>query len=490
MKSFGEVDELAQELLRYNKKANKQEPSDPIGDFSKKIMNAINQMIKELSEKSGTEIMRFILEICFLLFLILLARIPVSILIYLGRSVFDILSSPLNRIFFVIWRFILEFAYVILSIVFFIRIFDSRYLKKKNQVKVTKEESIFSEHPKIEEICESFIRIGVFFLKFMAILLLFGVSIYLIGMTIIIGIIFYLISQGVTYFGIYMVMGALFLLGCIFFSILYHFVIDKKTSNFGLIASIVISILLLGGGCAIATFEVSDTEFINGVPNDLKIEVLTEELSMTKDTVFIGNIAHYNVDNSLSTVKVEYEYYPIGTTMSTNVKKVGNYVYLKWNLQKIHINMELLKHMIKDLKEKKVYNYYIEPTIQITANEDNIARIRKNRQKYYQNETNYNSCNFVRTYTVEMIRESYDQKDIIVVLSEYLEDDLATVHLKKEWANNLELGKAYEFTFQTFQQYIDTDIEDIFEENEVINIKQTDKIGIEQRQDYSCTLFY
>ena len=285
-------------------------------------------------------------------------------------------------------------------------------------------------------------------------------------------------------------MFSLFTLGMILFCLLYNFVIDKKTNGVLLFINLFVSMVLLGGGCVLATFEVSETEFINGVPNDLQTETLTEELSMTKDTVFIGNIAHYNIDNNLSTVKVEYQYYPLGTTMSTDVKKDGNFVYLRWNLQKIHVSMDLLNHIVHDLKEKKVYNYYIEPTIFITANEENIEKIRNNRQKYYENEKNYTSCNFVRTYTVEMIKEIAGEKEYVVVLSEYLEDDLVSVHLKKEWASNLEVGSAYEFTFQTFQQYIDTDIEDVFRENEVVGVKKTDKVGIEQRQDYACTIFY
>ena len=212
---------------------------------------------------------------------------------------------------------------------------------------------------------------------------------------------------------------------------------------------------------------------------------------MTKDTVFIGNISHYKVDNSLKTVVVEYMYYPLGTTMSTDIRKNGNFVYLRWNLKRIHVSMDLLHHMINDLKEKKVYNYYIEPTIMITASEENIARIRSNRSKYYESEKNYNPCNFVRTYTVEMVKESQDVLDeYIVVLSEYLEDDLETIHIKKSLAESLEVGSSYEFTFQTYEQYVDTDIEDIFKENEIVGIKKTEKQGMEQRQDYTCTLFY
>ena len=102
----------------------------------------------------------------------------------------------------------------------------------------------------------------------------------------------------------------------------------------------------------------------------------------------------------------------------------------------------------------------------------------------------YSACEFTRTYTVEMIKSSLNENEKLVVLSQYLEDDLETIHLKNTFANDLEIGNQYEFTFKTYQTYIDTDISDIFALNEVISVKKTDKVGLEQRQDVSCTIFY
>ncbi len=498
--SFGEVDELANELLKTYKSPHKKDSSDPIGDFSRKVITTIENFASDFSKKSNKEIMEFVIELGVLILFIIICHFPVSLLINLGRDIFNVFTNPINRIFFAIWKFVLEFTYAIVSIFVFLVIFENRYLKPKEKVKtkpkakkeeLKQEKKQFQIHENsIRNIGEWIIKIGVFFLKFFSIFLLFGITLYLIGMGIILFLCCYLLIQGVTYYGIYLVMLSFFFLGMIFFSLLFRFVIDKKIQKTHFLVGFLLSIFLLGCGCILATIEVTETEFINGVPNDLNTEVLTEELTMTKDTIFIGNIAHYNIDNSLETIRVYYEYYPLGTTMSTAVRKNGNFVYLRWNLQRIHISKELLFHMIHDLKEKKVYNYYIEPTIIITASEENIAQIKKNRQTYYSKENNYTSCEFVRTYTIEMIRDTKEEQEQIVVVSQYLEDDLATLHLKKEWADTLEVGSTYEFTFKTYQRYIDTDIESIFEENEIISMKKTDKVGIEQRQDNSCKKYY
>ena len=47
-----------------------------------------------------------------------------------------------------------------------------------------------------------------------------------------------------------------------------------------------------------------------------------------------------------------------------------------------------------------------------------------------------------------------------------------------------------EFTFKTYQAYIDTDIENVFDENEVVSVKKTDKTGVQQIQEDGCSIFY
>ena len=506
--SFGDIDELADELLKaYKVKVPKND--DPIGNFANKVVKIIDRLIQDFSKKSPKEIAQFVIEIFLILLLIGLCHIPVSMLVDLGSNVFNILSSPLNRIFYTVWSFVLEFAYCILAIVVFVRIFNYRYLQKVSIEEEKKEEPKEykkKEKPKKEKVIEEvrvekgksgltsfsefIIKIGVFFLKFLAICILFGVSMYLIGMAVVLAICIYLLVQGITYFGFYLVMLSLFILGMIFFWSLFNFVLDRKNHGLRLAVSLLVSFTLLGVGCGIATLEVAETEFINSPPSDITTEVMQEELVMNEDTIFIGNVSDYVVDDSLENVLVEYRYYPLGNKMATNIHKEDDFVYLDWSLEKIYLRQELLSHFINDLKEKKVYNYYIEPTIVITANEQNIETIKENRQKYYQNETNYSSCDFVRTYFVEMIKESDDGEDYTVVLSEYFSDDLTTVRLDKNIANNLQVGFYYEFTFKTYQAYIDTDIENIFDENEVVSVKETDKVGVNQIQQDSCSIFY
>ena len=87
VESFGDIDELADELLRAYK-INVKKDKDPIGDFSKKVIQTINQLVDDFSEKSSEEILRFIVEIFIILFIIGICHIPVGMLVNLGKDIF------------------------------------------------------------------------------------------------------------------------------------------------------------------------------------------------------------------------------------------------------------------------------------------------------------------------------------------------------------------------------------------------------------------
>ena len=283
---------------------------------------------------------------------------------------------------------------------------------------------------------------------------------------------------------------SLFFLGVLFFWVLFNFVLDRDSKIRKMLFTIIFNFVLLGVGCGIAGIEIKDTEYINSPPSDLQTDKLSVELTMNKDTVFIGNISDFKIDENMVNVNVDYIYYPLTTTMSTNVTKKDEYVYLNWNMKNIYLKSEFINHFVADLSQKKVYNYYIEPTIVITSNEKNIKRIKENRQKFYQSEKNYTSCEFVRTYYVVMEKEMKDKDKISLVLLDNTDESFKTVQVKRSIAKDIEEKNYYEFTFLTYQAYIDDDIEDLFFHNEIKSIKKTDKKLEEQRQDKACTIFY
>lgn len=485
VKDFGDVVELAKSLIKEYEQKNYKE-NDIIGNFSKKVFNYGERFFELLSEKDTKELIKILIEIVIVIFLISLCHIPVSILEELGKSVFYILSSPVNHIFYVIWKVVLELAYLALSILAFGKFIGRRYF---NEESPKKEEKVLKKE-KHNNIGLSLIKLAVIFFKFLAIMVLFGISMYLMGMGLILGICLYLIIHGVTYFGLYLVMVSLFILGIIFFKLLFDFVLDHKFRGSKILVSLISCFIFLGFGCALATNEVANTSFINQNPPNLKMETLNEEIPFTNNIILVGNISDYVIDNNINNIVVMYNYYPIGTKMSTKITKEENEVYLNYKYDEIKISKELINQMLLDLKEKKIYNYYLEPQIIVKSNEENINNIKKNRQKYYHNNKEYLTCEFVRTYKVLDIIKGSKEDYSYITLSSFLDDDIYTAKIKNNLINNLLVDNYYEFTFQTYQSYIDTDIDDVFKDSNVIKITKTDKLPNEQINDNSCRVFY
>ena len=492
VKIFGEVDEIADVIIKdYYKKNYK--GNDIVTNFSKKIMDYGERFFAFLSKKDTSELIKILIEVIIVIFLIALCHIPISILEELGKSVFYILSSPLNKIFYVIWKVVLELAYLALALLAFGKFIGMRYLNdetKVNSVKVKVKVPVKKYVNRENTISYSFIKVGVVFLKFLAILILFGISAYLMGMGLVLGICLYLLIKKVTYFGLYLVMLSLFILGILFFEILFDFVLDHKFRGSKIIISLICCFLLLGFGSVLAVNEVASTSFINQNPPNLTMETLSEEIPYTSNLILIGNIGDYVVDNSLTNIIVMYNYYPIGRKMSTKITKNKNEVYLNYKYDEISISKELIEQMLKDLKEKKIYNYYLEPQIVIKANEDTINLIKKNRQNYYHSIKEYLSCEFVRTYKVLDIITSTKEDYSYVTLTSFSDDDIYTTKLKNNLVSNILVDNYYEFTFQTYQSYIDTDIEEVFRDANVIKINKTDKLPGEQIDDNTCRVFY
>ena len=86
---------------------------------------------------------------------------------------------------------------------------------------------------------------------------------------------------------------------------------------------------------------------------------------------------------------------------------------------------------------------------------------------------------FTRTYKVLNIYPDDDYDYVNVTLSLF-QAGLETVRIPRKY--NLEVGKSYEFTFYTYKVFDDT-IKNIFKESTLTEVKETDKVGLGQRQD-------
>ena len=96
------------------------------------------------------------------------------------------------------------------------------------------------------------------------------------------------------------------------------------------------------------------------------------------------------------------------------------------------------------------------------------------------------SCQFTKTYRVEKIIESNDEEYLHVTLTEFQKEGAETVTIPREINNNIEEGKYYEFTFSSNQEDLSEDMNNIFENTEVLSIVETEKTGLDQIQEKVC----
>ena len=127
VKELGDFNEIVSDLLAAYKV--KQKESNVLNRFINKISSGFNYILNELSNKSGKDILKFVIEICLIIFLILIFKIPFLIIKDLGWNIFNGLTSPISNIFYGIWSFIVELSYFILAVILFIKIIERRYFQ-------------------------------------------------------------------------------------------------------------------------------------------------------------------------------------------------------------------------------------------------------------------------------------------------------------------------------------------------------------------------
>ena len=127
VKELGDFNEIVNDLLAAYKV--KQKDTNYIKKFINKISQGLDYILNELSNKSGKDILKFVIEIALIILIICIFKIPFLIVKDLGWNIFTSLSSPISDIFYGIWSFIIELSYFIMAIVLFIKIIEKRYFK-------------------------------------------------------------------------------------------------------------------------------------------------------------------------------------------------------------------------------------------------------------------------------------------------------------------------------------------------------------------------
>ena len=501
VKELGDFNEIVSDLLAAYKV--KQKESNVLNRFINKISSGFDYILNELSNKSGKDILKFVIEICLIIFLIMILKIPFLLIKDLGWHIFNGLASPIADIFYGIWSFIVELSYFILAVILFIKIIERRYFqgfsekiadeleentKKKrknvNKESIKEQEEVEVIPKKKTGIVDMIASICIWFIKLIVALCLFGVICYLIAMAFVLGLGIYLLIQGVTYFGILILLLALFLAGILLLELGIYFLFNKKIKAGHILAKVITVVLLTGIGLALSTVEIANTEIIYN-NNYEETKTVTKEIEVSDNLALYG---HYNVliDESLTdTIRIEYVYPDIDSLeVSIALNNYDNGYYLDERVSNLSWNKKRLEQVIEDLKDKKIYvnDFRIEKNVYMSTKTKELLF----ENKKVNNDDNNVIYEFTRTYNVRNIEGSNDEAYLYLTLRQFQFEKLATIRVPRSMASDVEVGNDYEFTFR--YHYPSTEIEndtieELFLKCDLISIKYTDKVGLEQIQE-------
>lgn len=504
VKELGDINEIANDLLQAYKVKPKE--SNYLNRFINKVSQMFDYFLNELSNKSGKDILKLIVEICLIIFLIMIFRIPFLLVKDLGWNIFEGLASPISNIFYGIWSFIVEASYFVLAIILFIKIIEKRYFQgfsekivneiedeqpKKKKVKTNKKEETKEEPVMVKEvpqkrtsIIDMITNICILFLKFIVIMCLFGVICYLIGMTFALGIGIYLLIKGVTYFGLLILLIALFQSGILLLELGINFVLNKRMKRGHILAEIITIVILTGVGLSLGTIEIANTEIIYD-SSYTETKKVTKEIEVSENLALYGNY-DIIIDNTLENkIIIEYIYPDINNIeVSISLNYYDNGYYLDERVNNLSWNKEMLNQLIEDLKDKKIYVNNFDIKKNVYMSEETKELLFKNKE--INNNDNDTIYEFTQTYNVRNIEESNNDAYLYLTLRQFEAEEVTSVRVLRSLAKNIEIGNNYEFTFR--YNYSNTNLKEgsiaeIFEKCNLVSINYTDKIGVEQVQE-------
>ena len=421
VESMGNIDELARDLLSAYKIKN---PGDKTRDTFNTIadgcIHVFERIIDTFAHKSFQEILRFIFEICFIFLIIAICKLPFEIIESLGRNAFYALGGSTFRVLSNIWECILEFVYLVFAILFFIKIFESRYLDDfrgeiRTSSKETKKEDVITgkkqkkseeeleeqkkeRPPKIKKervreersfsVIDSLVDLCMLFIKFIAFFILIGVAFYVVGMSLTIGLSLYFVVKGVFYFGIYLILLSLFVLGIIAFIYLFNFIFNHKNKVGVLFIISLICFVILGIGVGVCAIEFASTTIIyNEEIEKNATESFTFE--MTDNLVLSRNVSEENIkiDNSLG-MKIQFEYkyndtyYNIEVNPKITKSKGYEVLHYWYHLKNFTYSKKHLDKFLEDLKNKTIYIFNEKVDITITMSQETYDKLIANEKKY------------------------------------------------------------------------------------------------------------
>jgi len=388
VKDFGDIDELAKEILKAykinpkytEKNKNVKEVIDDCDSLikrgAKKMANFTKEVYNDFKKNNNDLTVELIFEILIkvliLLVIFALLRLPFELINALGRGILDIAFYPLDEVLMALWEVIIFLLYgvccVLISIAMFKNYFNNSNNDKTSKKKVgsKKEVKEISKKAENKESKDSTVNVigkilKVIFQIFTVTCLLVPLWFVNIGIVVAIILSIYYLCLGINTIGILLCTIGLFILFSHISSIFNSIAFNHKKIHF---YPFLISLILIVVGFLLTLHTVFEIEYIQTIPsNNFEVNKIEYEFDVNKDTKIYAHNIEYIVDNTVENgkVKIEVEHY----NDLTNV----NYYKETHNEEYDYINIYIIDNLnynsgwkvynliIDNLKDDKIYKY-------------------------------------------------------------------------------------------------------------------------------------
>ncbi len=429
-------------------------------NFLRSILDIITKTVYMFKAMSFKQIIGCIISMFILALILLIFRIPFSLIEEGFRDVIYSLLTNIRaqKIVMGLFCFILDIIYYALYILVYVYIYKLAFLDKYEFVdKVEKKTLITNETDTVSEKHESvkeviitnkeshenslFKLLGTLalgFIKFLTIVFSFPIIFILIILFFFIVFALYFMLEGIFFFGI--------LLGLIFAAILViwflvlvsSFIFNKKVSFKKMLLVFLISLIGLGISSGITVLEISKLNYKSDVLVDAEEKNVTFEKSMS-ESLYIDMYNHYGnllyeENETLDNVLIEVHYYgkmyKIDLLESKDVIDFDIYYSDEFDRTKF-----MFKTIKDGLKKREIYNLdkILRYDIKIKANSKNINKIKQNTISYWESvreKEREDSCNsynisildYENRYN-ELLEENEYLKERIDILEEEIREN-------------------------------------------------------------------
>lgn len=365
-----------------------------LSDFTKKIMSDMKSSGQEWTIERFFEAL---IKIIIFLLSCALLKLPFYLIESLGIVILGTLFHPFDYVLIVIWKLLISIGYLIgcgiLGVIMFKEYFQNSSSTKENSKKKQKlqiNESKENEKNTIEKKKETtkenpIINIITTILKIIVVFtILFPLWMINIGLCFGIGLLIYLMFQGIIWIGPLLVIIAITIAFIHFTGIIHNITFKhKKIHLWPFIVSIVMFII----GCFLSFDQIVNINYYDTIPTnqfEQKTKVYKHDIKEFSEIEIETNydsVIEKIVDNSLSPnqiiIKAEYyDFLEIVQDIDVEYKTMNILLYHS-QLFPININNKLNELIIDNLKNNTIYNYTELFKIKVTvyANEQTMHKI-------------------------------------------------------------------------------------------------------------------